>query len=48
MSIEEMEVTEIIELSELGLLLTDPDTGEETWIDLFHEDISKYLEQEDN
>jgi len=44
MDTQELDVTEIIELSELGLLLTDPDTGEETWIDLFHEDISKYID----
>ena len=33
MEVEEKEVTEIIELSELGYLLIDAETGEETEID---------------
>lgn len=33
MDTQELEVTDIIELSELGWLLVDPDTGEEDWQD---------------
>ena len=48
MNIEEMDLTDIIELSELGLLLVDPDTGEESWLDLFHDDINQFLESQES
>jgi len=33
MNVEELDVAEIMELSELGWLLVDPDTGNEEWHD---------------